>query len=803
MAEEPSTQPEISSMPNPETQPPPDELADFFGAGEADVAKAQELLADITEANKSGQVRHREIIEAIANSENPTVKQARELGTTLVKGLTGEVGLSEIKMVLGEDFSAKVQYAETVDVDAVRGVLAGEVESLSHSIFSDLTDAQATATIGAQRRIGQQRLITLQATLLGMAEESFRSGDYERGFADLQSARMTTVTSQQPAWFLQTMADAVALADLNDPVVRQTLIKASNSSGFYFPQDMQTRVKEKPIEELVGMEVLHKKILEAKEIEARIAAEQREAQLKAEYEEKMKVAWERKMAGAVADGSSQFRMHFEGGDNFMVRFSDWGGGSAMLKRLVMGNREIHQEATDGRQLGGAMGYLQVLENILEKPGLLDRIVAIADESSVYDLGGKQKRQYEAEGRMTEWQDQIRGQIKTEIYGNALGVLEGAIEYEGPKINDAARANLLRKALEVLGGGRALEGIIAGRGELTEEQQLVRRALLEYVKNPIREEERLGDRADEVANLRLARLKGLRDIAAQADVVVGQRRQEAKRQAEQKAQEEDKRRADLREKVDISQKHLQEIDEAKEAILDVKAKTARIVSLGQAPLEEYLKVNRDDRAKPPALNISVDEVRAQEVNDRILQLKEELARDPNNTQLRVELAGRETDQRFIQELGRLVDMVNSPLYKRVFKTAGGAFGIGSKSLGAILHTAFDNISRVTTSYVYDQDIDEVIRQIAEPKAMGYNQSKPKTLLELKEEVVAWVRTEDLLATASGIIQTEQDLSRRAAQVKEALRKLLQQADEATAGAARELIKSRLSDQLRREHRIAYR
>lgn len=615
----------------------------------------------------------------------------------------------------------------------------------------------------------------------------------------MQAARVDMI-SAEPAWFVETMVESVTRADLEKLEVRTALVKILDSRVLGTTSDMEAKVTSTPLAELSGQEVVLKKGLEARTINQKIEAEAQEAKLKAEYEERMKTAWDRKMAAAVTDGREQFKEHFEGGNSYGVRFKDYGEGSSHLANLLK-DWNASAEVTGDHRLARVDGYLQVLENIMETPGYLDKFVAREAEIFYTGLGGKSKTDYEREGKILEWNEHIRRQILTEIHGNALGILLGAVEYEGRSINDEIRVLTLRRSLEVLGRGQALEGLIAGKGDLTPEQTLIRKALLEYVKKPIGAQEKLGGDEQVVTQRRLARLKGLKDAASQADITILQKREGAKKLARLKAKEEESRRGNLKNKVGKSQEHLRTIDEAKEKMLDAQAKGQRIEGLSDVVVDYVLKIDRQDKSKPPTINVSVNEARTKEFSERIRVLKGELAKNPSNSrELRDELAMREVDIRFIQEVREWVNSVNGSSYKRVFMEAG-LFG---KSKGAILVTAFDSIPDPGSDqrwYGYNDEITEAQQEVDQPRATSDRQ-KPKTLAELKQQVDAQTQAENLLESYGDVDQTERELFDRVTQAKEATDIILQRSDKAVVSLARDFVKRRLEGLLRSERRLSY-
>ncbi len=798
----PPTEPVTAPKPDVPSPEKPDELADFFGVGEKEVTKPEQILADVQEAKKDGFARRTEVNKAVADPEHAATKQGRELGGALVKGLTGEVEPARVNLVLGETTAQRLQTAEAADVGAVIKVLGGELRELdggSRDIFKNLRDEEATAAIGVQRRADQQRVTTLKSTLLGMSETSFKDGDYEHGLAALQAARVDMI-SAEPAWVVQTMAEAVAKADLEKPEVRTALVKIIDSYVLGTTMDMETKVTEKPVEELSGQEVVLKKGLEARAINQKIEAAEREAKLQAEYEERMKTVWDRKISQAANDGKSSFKEHFEGGNNYVARFKDHGEGSAHLADITK-DWKLSAEVTGDQRLGGVTGYLQVLENMMDTPGYLDKVVARGAERFYSDLGGKSKTEYEHAGKMTEWSEHIRRQVLSEIHGNALGILQGAIEYDGRGMNDQLRAQILRKSLEVLGRGRALEGLVAGKGELTLEQALVRKALLEYIKNPIARQEKWAEQDPTLAERRLGRLRSLKDIASQADIAVVQRQEDARKMAKLKLEEEEKRRGELKRQVSKSQEHLRVIDDAKEKMFDTRAKGARIEQLNnEANLEDYLKIDRRDKESPPRVNISVDPAKEKQVAQRVKELKAAMEKDPHNRELRDELSAREVDARFFVELREWATRVNGPQHKRTF-TESGMF---KKPKGSILVTAFDGIPNPEPDvvwYGYKTDVSGAIQQIEEASPK-YQEPKKKGLQELRDELTAQAGAENILEIAVQVGQTERELRDRQADAKRAVDTLAQRADKAIVGLARDFVKSRLETQLRSEHRISY-
>ena len=786
-------------------QPPQlqDELADFFDIKAEEIAKPEQILADVLEAKKDGFARKNEVHQAVADPENPHTKQGRELGGVLVEGLTAEVEPARVSLVLGEKTAERLQAAETADVSAVIKELGSELRVFdggSRDIFRNLPDEEATAAIGAQRRTEQQRVTVLKATLLGISETSFGNGDLEHGLDALLAARID-MFSAEPKWLVRSIAEAVIKADLEKPEVRAQLIRIVESRVLSITSDVEAKIVATPVAELSGQEAIYKKGLEARAINQKIEAEARETKLKAEYEERMKTAQEVKMTQAVADGKSSFKEHFEGGNSWIARFKEYGGGSSMLVELTK-DWQASSEVTNNHRLGGVVGYLQVLENIQETPGFMDKSVAILSERYYSDAGGKSKTEYEREGRMGDWNAYIRSQILTEIHGNALGILQGAIEYEGQRMTmtDQTRIQILSKSLEVLGGGRALEGLIAGKGELTPEQQLARKALLEYIKNPIAGQERLAEQVSGLAERRLARLKSLKDMAPQADIGVAQRREEVKKQARLKLEEEERRRGELRDKVGKSQEHLRVIDGTKEKIHDTKAKGARIEQLtNEANLEDYLTIDRRDKDQPPRINISVNAAREKQVRDEVKRLKEALDKDPHNRQLRDQLAVAEVDAKFLQNLRDLASRVDNPDYKRTFTETG----VFKKPKGTISVNAFDAIADPgpDVGWNHEAEVTRALQGIEEPVVRD-REPKKKSLAQLHQETETQAKTDNLQEIAQEINWTTQALSDRAAEAKKQEIALAQRAEKAIAGLARYVVKYNLETQLRSERRLSY-
>ncbi len=780
-----------------------DELAAFFGVGETDVTKPEQILADVSEAKIDEFTRRALVNKAVADAENPTTKQGRELGGVLVKGSTGEVELARVNLTLGEAMAKSLQAAEAVDVDAVIKVLDGELRGLDggpRDIFKNLPDEEVTAAIGVQRRADQQRVVTLKSTLLGISEASFRDGDFEHGLTALQAARVDMI-SAEPAWIVQTMAEAVAKADLEKPEVRTALVKILDSHVLGTTLDMEAKVSGKPTEELSGQEVVLKKGLEARTINQRIEAAEREAKLQAEYEKRMETAWDRKMSQAISDGKSSFREHFKGGNNYAARFRDRGEGSSHLADLTK-DWKFSAEVTGDHRLSGVTGYLQVLENIMETPGYLDKVVTHGAEQFSSDLGGKSKTEYKHADKMTEWSEHIRRQVLSEIHGNALGILQGAIEYDGSGMNDRLRAQILRKSLEVLGHGHAFEGLIAGKGELTPEQALVRKALLEYTRNPMAGQEKLAEQDPGLADRRLARLRRLRDVASQADISVIQRQEEAKKTVRLKLEGEERRRSELKGKVSQSQEHLRVINDAKEKILNttlnIRARGARIEQLkNTVNLEGYLKIGRKDKDNPPRVDISVDEVKAKQATQQIGELKEALEKNPQSRELLDKLAALEVDVRFFAELRDWATRVNEPQYNRTLKESG----LFKKPKGSILVTAFDALPDPEPNIIWDEynmNVNEAIKRVEKANTQHHK----KSLQALREELATQINAKNMLEIAAQVDQTEQELSDRQVEAKRAADTLTQWAEKAIVGLAKDFVKNRLKTQLRSERRLSY-
>lgn len=780
-----------------------DELSAFFEVDGSEATRPEQILADVQEAKKDGFARRAEVNKAVADPENPTTKQGRKLGGMLVEGLAGEIELTRVSQVFGEKTVARLQEAEATDVDAVIKILKTELQELDTGgrgdIFRILQDDEATAAMGVQRRADQQQIMGLKSTLLGISEKAFETGDLGRGLAALQAARVDMI-SAEPTWIVGTMAEAVGKADLEKPDVRETLVRILDSYVLGTTTDMETKVATKPVEELSGIEIVLKKGLEARGINQRVEAEQRETKLKNEYNERMKAAWDKKMSQAISDGRDSFKEHFEHGDSYQARFKDYGEGSAHLAGL-MKDWQLSTEVTGNHRLGGISGYLQVLENITETPGYMDKFVAKSAEQFYSDLGGKSKSEYEREEKMTEWNDHIRRQILTEIHGNALGILQGAIEYEGRGVNDQVRAQILRRSLEVLGHGHALEGLIVGRGNLTPEQVLVRKALLEYIKNPIAGQEKWAEQDQGLANRRLARLKGLKDIASQADIAVVQRQETTRELVRLKRKEEDKRQGELKGQIVKSQEHLLVIDEAKEKMLDTLARGTRIQQLSDTPnLEESLTINRKDKDSPPTVDISLNGGKERQVAQHVRELKEALEKDPHNRKLRDELAAGMVDARLLVEMKDWVSRINSPANKRTFTQTG----LFKRPQGSILVTGFDAIPDPGPDVVwsgYRSDVEKTIRQLEEVNPQ-YKEPKKKSITELRQEVASQTQAENVLDNAAQIAQTEKALFDLENDAKKAETILALRAERTLVDLARDFVKNRLQMLLMSEHRLSY-
>lgn len=784
---------------------PPDELANFFGVG--DEGASGQLLSDLDEARKSGATRFNEIYGALGDAENPTVKTAREFGAMLERGFAGlseDEAFRDIREILGDQIVDSLQRPEDVggsSYDAVKRVLVNNLEGRTSGpsdIFRDLSAAEKTAERGAQRRIDQQRVLALKATLLGMSEQAFTDGYYESAVSDLADAKVDMVV-HEPTWFVQSLAEAVDRADLQNPQTRQALLRLTRDNLLGVAPDMERRAKELPREELSGRELVLSKVHEAEEIDRRIKAEEEQARKKAEHEEKMREARDLRINAAISSGRGAFREHFGGGNGYTVEFRS-NEGLALLA-MLRGDGQLWSDIGNS-ELTGATGYVMSLQNVIETPQAMDKMIAVVSLRLYGDSAGKSQADYISEGGKDGWNQYVRGLILTEVYGNALGFLEGVIQCEEKDMADNTRAALLQKSLEVLGGGRALEGLFAGRGDLTDEQQLVRRAFADYVENPVQldEEQRLAEDKKETVLRRKDRLRGLIKIVAQADRAVLDRRAEVETQARLKVEGEEKRRGELRDKPAQAKVDLEEIGEIREDALDLKAKGEKIQELGrQAAVPDFITVREIKTGKTAVLNIGIDEGRQQQASARMKDIKGRLAQagEREHRVLRDELARAEAELEFISALAPLVARVNESQYKRVRKLSGF---FRPKKL-AVSERAFDDLpepkpAEANELFEFPNVVRAVVNGITKP------QENARTLEQLGQEVAKQVAAEDPLIIGENIDRTAGEISYRKGEGIARRNMLIDIIKRGIEYQALRFIKEKLKRDLDLDHRLAY-
>lgn len=782
---------------------PPDELANFFGVG--DEGASGQLLSDIDEARKSGAARFNEIYRALGDAENPTVKTAREFGAMLgcgFYGLNEGESFEDARQVLGNDVINRLRKPEGAEPQFARILLANNLEQLTsgqHDIFRDLSAAEMTAERGAQRKIDQQRVLALKATLLGMSEQAFTDGDYELGVAALVDARVSIVFHDEPTWFVQTMAEAVGKADLQNPAVRQALLKLSQHYRSDITSDMERRAKDLPREELSGRELVLKKIYEAEEVDRKIEEEEARAKKEAEHEGKIREDRDFRINAAISSGRGAFREHFGGGNGYTVGFRGKEGSTFLA--MLRGDGQLWSDIGNS-ELTGATGYVMSLQNVIETPQAMDKMIAVVSLRLYGDSAGKSQADYISEGGKDGWNQYVRGLILTEVYGNALGFLEGVIQCEEKDMADNTRAALLQKSLEVLGGGRALEGLFAGRGDLTDEQQLVRRAFADYVENPVQldEEQRLAEDKKETVLRRKDRLRGLIKIVAQADRAVLDRRAEVETQARLKVEGEEKRRGELRDKPAQAKVDLEEIGEIREDALDLKAKGEKIQELGrQAAVPDFITVREIKTGKTAVLNIGIDEGRQQQASARMKDIKGRLAQagEREHRVLRDELARAEAELEFISALAPLVARVNESQYKRVRKLSGL---FRPKKL-AVSERAFDDLpepkpAEANELFEFPNVVRAVVNGITKP------QENARTLEQLGQEVAKQVAAEDPLIIGENIDRTAGEISYRKGEGIARRNMLIDIIKRGIEYQALRFIKEKLKRDLDLDHRLAY-
>ncbi|MBI4065206.1 hypothetical protein HY409_02460 [Candidatus Gottesmanbacteria bacterium] len=787
----------------------PDDLADFFTDSPGTALDTEQILKDVQEARRDPYERRREINQAVADPEHAITKKARALGASLWAHPGDEAVVSEAVAFLGENMRVALQEPGQLGVGDMIGLLKtelGELESGQRSIYRKLSDFEATAEVGAERRTGQQTVTATKATLLSISEAAFQSEDLTANNLHLAisafEAAQVDMISAEPVWAVDTMARAIEKADINNPAIRHELVGMKTKNILQTTMDMDARAKDEQPEALTAREIILKRSLEAQHINDQIKEAARLEAERVANAEKLARALERKMAAAVSDGMTQFSYHFTGGDDYPVRFTTSSDGSGILRGVLEDDYQMFGEVSQNHSLGGVNGYLQVLENILETPGFEDRLVEKTVGKYWSDPAGKSREDYKREGRENEWNMYMQQQVRIEVYGNALGILFGAVNEEGPHMSEDRRALILRRSLEVLGGGRSLEQLISGRGELSPEMKMVRKTLTEYIKNPFGREEKKRDDSESVAARRKGRLRTLKDYAAQADTSVSDRRRRKQEELRQKQKEKEERRDRLTAKRTKSQEALRAIEKVRVDMRALKEKAARLGQLSYAPVEEFITVTPNDNAAgDPLVDVAINEDRFRMREQEIAQLREQLTAEhvESPDEMRATLARLETDQEFVQAMRPSVQRVNGPAYQGTKEQRGGFLGVGKKRLGAIAATAFDEIKPLSKQEelptYFSREIDDSQRSIF------LAPERAKTLDDLRGALEIQLAADDVTVIAGDIETVEAELSGRRARGATRFEKHRNDLSNAVKGAARVYVKDQLYQALYQQHRIS--
>lgn len=547
--------------------------------------------------------------------------------------------------LFGQGVADALQAANTQDASAIISAFGTVVNHLNDAdgpLFRNLGEGGATPEIGAQRRTDQQRLIHLKAGLLGVAQQllaTHRPENFGTAVTAFRAARID-MTSAEPAWFTASLAQAADSLNIEDPDARAAIAPVADDPYFLGLTTNDTaRVTAAQPASLSNREKVYRKALEAKAINDRILQEEEAARARAKYEADQRSGFERVMDTAASDGREMFEKHHR--ENYSVRFASYGEGSSIINLLSESHPQLFREFTNTR---GAAGYINALDNMLA-PAMLDQMADLASSAQrgLYtDFGGRYKSDYESRGQQEAWRLQVRNMLQTQIYGNALGFLEGVVAYGGT-MDEATRGQLFQSALEVLaqaGNGHLTgqDGLLMKPADYPDFAQRIRTRLLEFMKRPVAAGEKI-PAANEAAIIeeRKARLMALKSrwITADAGAVTKIRTREevGRKRVLEIAQQKEALAKSLR----GAGEQVQRVDQIVEQLGQM---TGRADIIGQftssGNLDRYITVARDTGAN--TLNITLNQDTLSGVRkdrDRIReQLETGQAQDPGALRLRL-------------------------------------------------------------------------------------------------------------------------------------------------------------------------
>lgn len=758
---------------------------------------AQQLASLILDAKKPIHQRRGEIFEAIANPENEDTKLGREIGQTLIAEDSENIDVARATLLLGEVRVNYLMEQDKLNVRSVREAILEELSSLQSgkdSIFVDLPDSQISAEIGRARGVGQKRIVVLKTALLGVAEKAFETGDLQFGIDVFGDARVDMI-DHEPTWAVDAMAAAVQKSDLEKPAVRSALISLLDGRIIPITSGMEERVANTSIGELNRQEIILKRAYEARDLQKEIDIKDAALRKERETREKLEDALIHKTQRAVVVGREALVPHLTQSSSYGIQFSMYEGAS-MLHGLWE-EYSTRNELSGGRDLFGPQGYLQVLQNIKEIPGLLDKTAESLAQKQNGCLGRWKSEFDGAEGKK-EWNRIIRDELLTELDGNALGVLIAAVDYDGKNLTDINRAEIMQKALEVIGQGNAQE-VLKREGTRTHVQERIRKELNQYALGIKTTSE--GEGADaEVAKRQFERFQSITEKAILADASVAERIQFRAKKTEQEREETILRTTALHERIQNSKKYVASLETKREEMHDKKAAGAWLQKAeSDEMLDRSVHINaQDDIWGKHELDITMNDDYVKTVAGRVIKLRTSLEAESNNRQVRDALAAAETEAGLLQEMAELANMINDENNKDLFQGSGW----GAKTLRQIKEDAFRALSEAVYAdgwRDFDTDTKEALTTFDE-KYAGSG-SPTKSLEVLRGELLKQEAAERILEQGAQIEDTEsalrtmEDTATRKVQDLEAKRK------KGLTYVARKMVRDRLKDKLRDMNRIS--
>ncbi len=456
---------------SPASEPkPPSPEAEPTGGGKIDprLAAAESLLGDlttqvsrdqqfITQATMDAKARTANIHKRVGDEKDDDVGEGKSIGDRLFEAKDD----NEIVALTASE-------AESLGLDPVNGQAQTKVQ-LVYTLNQQLgrmnargdedifTPSTQISNIGlrqeGERRIaGEKRYVQIQAGLYQYARRLTQADRFNEaiGMAD----RVSRNLDDAPDWFMKDFVIGVIKADLGDRTKLEAVASLVTTHALQPANEAERKriLGAEKVTDLTSLEQVWRKAQEAQERLTNVRkqeAEQRRLREEAERAEAKKRTHKERLANleddtykaAIEAGRQIVTKIGENGrdrnnvnvnigsaeqpDNFTIPFSMIFRDERFLRALQANGLSSDNSATPVAQL-------RALQIIAEDQDVFESVVQTLANNSTVDRTGYSLADYQADGREADWLNNWRASLRRMVDGYALGVVQGAAEYEIPE-----------------------------------------------------------------------------------------------------------------------------------------------------------------------------------------------------------------------------------------------------------------------------------------------------------------------------------------------------------------------------------